>query len=62
MEDKKLFYAGLFIGSGITITVLILMAVLNSEPCLNCGKNCLDASVYCSNCGQQLRIVKTKEL
>ena len=50
------------LGCVITFILLLLIALANSEPCIRCGENCIDSSIYCKKCGQQLRIIdKLKE-
>lgn len=65
MENLKIKVSDIsafFFGCGITLILLSIMALANSEPCVRCGKRCTDSSIYCSQCGQQLRIVdKLKE-
>lgn len=51
-----------FVGCVITFILIAIIALANSEPCVRCGKNCGDSSIYCNRCGQQLRIInKQKE-
>jgi len=53
-RDVYIFVAGFSIG----MLTLCLIAVCNSTTCIKCGRDCSDSAVYCSNCGQQLRIVE----
>ena len=53
-RDVYIFIAGFSIG----ILTLALIAALNNTKCPRCGHDCTDSAVYCSNCGQQLRIVE----
>jgi len=56
-RDVYIFVAGFSIG----IFALALIAALNSTKCIRCGNDCTDSAVYCSECGQQLRIVETNK-
>ena len=53
-RDLCVFIMGLSIGM-LTLSVI---SVLNTTICAKCGYACSDSAVYCSNCGQQLRIVE----
>ena len=53
-RDVRSFCVGFSIG----ILALVLIALLNSTTCIKCGNDCTDSAVYCSKCGQQLRIVE----
>jgi predicted amidophosphoribosyltransferase len=54
LRDIYMFITGIFVG----MVLLLLIAKQNTEPCIKCGKACSDSDIYCSNCGQQLRIVE----
>ena len=53
-RDIYIFVAGFSIG----LLTLCSIAILNGTTCIKCGNDCSDSAVYCSNCGQQLRIVE----
>jgi predicted amidophosphoribosyltransferase len=53
-RDVYIFITGFSIG----IFALALIAALNTTKCVRCGNDCTDSAVYCSECGQQLRIVE----
>ena len=59
MIDKSNLSAFL-IGIGIGLSILVVIAWMNSMPCIKCGRQCSDSAIYCSKCGQQLRIVTNK--
>ena len=62
LEIKQSTIGAFFFGCVITIILLVIIALANSEPCARCGEQCTDSAIYCSQCGQQLRIVdKLKE-
>lgn len=46
------------VGVSICIVTMALIAALNTTKCVRCGSDCTDSAVYCSECGQQLRIVE----
>ena len=52
------FLIGMFFGAALTFSTLALLANVNSEDCIACGKMCADKSVYCSNCGQKLKVTR----
>jgi len=56
-RDVLVFIMGFSIG----MLTLSLVAVFNSTICAKCGHACSDSAVYCSKCGQQLRIVETNK-
>ena len=58
--DMEINYRDVYsfcIGFSIGICMLALIAAFNSTKCIRCGNDCTDSAVYCSKCGQQLRIV-----
>ena len=56
-RDVLVFIMGFSIG----LLTLSLISMLNTTICTKCGHACSDSAVYCSKCGQQLRIVETNK-
>lgn len=54
--DKDNF--GCFIlGVIVTIFVLWALAMMSSSPCIKCGQLNQNTSIYCHECGTQLRVI-----
>ena len=58
--EKYWSWGSFFIGMGAGVLLLFCILVANMTPCIKCKSNCLDSANYCSECGQQLKIIKVE--
>ena len=45
-------------GAAFAFIIWLVIALVNTEPCMKCGSQCWDSNYYCPHCGCQLRITK----
>ena len=57
-EEKVRKFVAFLQGVCITLTIIFVIAYITSEPCFKCEKRNYVKANYCSECGQQLRIIK----